>query len=116
MSALSGKRNAELTKKTIETMRNEKSFVSFYETTVRKAEKHDFILETSLSQKPRKEPNYSILQYLAGNASGVANCKHATAQEHFQRIYSEAIDCMIMALSERFNKPCFDAFANMETL
>ena len=41
MSALSGKRNAELTKKTIETMCNDESSVLFYETTVRKAEKHD---------------------------------------------------------------------------
>ena len=115
MSALSGKRNAELTKKTIETMRNDESFVLFYETTVRKAEKYDFIQEPILSRK-RKEPNYSILQYLDGNASGVANCTHATTQDHFRIIYFEAIDCMIMALSERFNKPCFDVFANMETL
>ena len=79
ISALSGTRNAELTKKTFETMRNDESFVLFYETTVRKAEKHDFIQEPSLGRKPRKEPNYSILQYLDGNASGVANCTHATA-------------------------------------
>ena len=116
MSALSGKRNAELTKKTIETMRNDESFVLFYETTVRKAEKLDFIQEPSLSRKPHKEPNYSTLQYLDGNISGVANCTHATAQDHFRRIHFEAIDCMIMALSERFNKTCFDVFANMETL
>ena len=116
LSALSGTRNAELTKKTIETMRNDESFALFYETTVRKAEKHDFIKEPSLARKPRKEPNYSILQYLDGNASGVANCTHATAQDHFRRIYFEAIDCMILALSERFSKPCIDAFANMETL
>ena len=116
MSTLSGKRNAELTKKTIETMRNDESFVLFYETMVRKAEKHDFIQEPSLSRKLCKEPNYSILQYLDRNASGVANCTHATAQDHFQRSYFEAIDCMIMALSERFKKPCFNAFANMETL
>ena len=51
-----------------------------------------------------------------GDASGVANCTHTTAQDHFRRIYFEAIDCMILALSERFNKPCFDACANMETL
>ena len=116
MSALSGKRNAELTKKTTETMCNDESFVLFYETTVRKAEKDDFIREPSLSRKLRKEQNYSILQYLDGNASGVANCTHATAQDHFRRIYFEAIDCMIMALSERSNKPCFDALVNMETL
>ena len=47
LSALSGTRNAELTKKTIETMRNDESFVLFYETTVRKAEKDDFIQEPS---------------------------------------------------------------------
>ena len=35
MSPLSGKRNVELTRKTIETMRNDESFVLFYETTVR---------------------------------------------------------------------------------
>ena len=108
MSALSGNRNAELTKKTIETMRNDESFVLFYETTVRKAEKHDFIQEPSLSRK-RKEPNYSILQYLDGTTSAVANCTHATPQDYFRRIYFEAIDCIIMA-------PCFDVFATMETL
>ena len=37
-----------------------------------------------------------------------------TAQDHFRRIYFEAIDCTILALSERFSKPCIDA--NMETL
>ena len=79
MSALSGKINAEVTKKTLETMRSHESIDLFYETTVRKAEKHDFIQEPSLSRKPRKVPNYSILQYLDGNASGVANCTHATA-------------------------------------
>ena len=83
MSALPGTRNAELTKKTIETIRNDESFILFYETTVRTAEKQDFIQEPSLSRKPRKVPNYSILQYLDGNASGVANCTHATAQDHF---------------------------------
>ena len=64
----------------------------------------------------RKEPNYSILQYLDGTTSAVANCTHATPQDYFQRIYFEAIDCIIMALNERFNKPCFDVFATMETL
>ena len=116
MSTLSGTRNAELTTRTIETMHNDENFVLFYETTVRKAEKHDFIQEPSLARKPRKEPNCSILQYLDGNASGEANCTHATAQDHFRRIYFEAIDSMILALSERFNKPCFDALADMETL
>jgi len=108
MSALSGKRNTELTKKTIETMRNDQSFVLFYETTVRKAEKHDFIQEPSLSRKG-KEPNYSILQYLDGTTSAVANCTHATPQDYFRRIYFEANDCIIVA-------PCFDVFATMETL
>ena len=79
MSALSGKINAEVTKKTIETMRSHESIDLFYETTVRKAEKQDVIQEPSLSRKPRKVPNYSIRQYLDGNASGVANCTHATA-------------------------------------
>ena len=56
MSALLGRRNAELSKKTIEAMCNDESFVLLYETTVRKAEKRDFIQEPSLSRK-RKEPN-----------------------------------------------------------
>ena len=46
----------------------------------------------------------------------MANCTHATAQDHFRRIYFEAIDCMIWPLSERFSKPCIDAFANMDIL
>ena len=54
MSALSGKRNAELTKKTIETMRSDERSVLFYETMVRKAERQDFIQEPSLSRKLRK--------------------------------------------------------------
>ena len=45
MSALSGKRNAELTNKTIETMRNDESFVLFYDATVRKAEKQNQIIQ-----------------------------------------------------------------------
>ena len=73
MAALSGKRNADLTKEAIETMRNDERFVLFYETTARKAEKHDFIQEPSLSRKPRKEPNYSIIQYLHRSAPVVAN-------------------------------------------
>ena len=74
-----------------------------------------FVGKVTNSRK-RKEPNYSILQYLDGTTSAVANCKHAAPQDYFRRVYFEAIDCIIMALNERFNKPCFDVFATMETL
>ena len=115
MPAISGKKTADLTRKTVEGIRNDESFELFFQSVVGKSKNHKFIEEPTLQRK-RRQPNYSILQYLDGSEANGKSYNSVSTQDYFRQIYFEALDYMVVALNERFNQPCFDAFATMEML
>ena len=64
-----------------------------------------------------KEDNLIIQSYnIDGNESSGRSYNPLSTQDYFRQIYFEALDYMVAALNERFNQPCFDAFATMEML
>ena len=60
MSAVSGQRLVNLTVKTLEGMRSDENFKMFFDTTMKKAQRHPSVGAPSLPRK-RNRPDYSIL-------------------------------------------------------
>ena len=98
---------------TFESMRNDENYSMYYEATVKKAKHFKFIEVPALLRK-RKQPNYSILEYVDGSES--SGHHPSTGKEHFRKIYFEAIDTMINALNDRFEQASFEAFSTLESM
>lgn len=105
MSAVSGQRVANLTKQVLQKMQNNESFKSFYDTIVTKSKKHPSISEPALPRQKRAPSRFEI---------GTGPPWYPTTpQEHYRRIYFEAIDLMVNAINNRFNQASFDEYAKM---
>lgn len=102
MSAVSGQRVANLTKQVRQKIK------LFYDTVVTKSKKHPSISEPAL---PRKKPAPSRFEIGKGPP-----WYPTTPQEHYRRVYFEAIDLMVNAIDNRFNQPSFDVYAKMKSL
>ena len=66
---------------------------------------------------PWKEntPNYSILQFVKGHKYEEPHHSE-TAHAYFKAIYNEAIDTIINSIQDRFEKPGFQVFGQIEQL
>ena len=115
MSAVSGQRLVDLTIKTWEGMHSDENFKMFFDTVVKKAQKHPSIGAPSLPRK-RNRPDYSILQYMEGYGQGAAANHPQTVDDHYRQMYYEAIDVVVALIKDRFNQPSYKAFAALETL
>ena len=108
MSAVSGQWVANLTKQVLQKMRNNECFKSFYNTITTKSKKHPSISEPALPRQKRAPSGFEI---------GTGPPWYPTTpQEHYRRIYFEAIDLMVNAIDNRFNQASFDVYAKMESL
>lgn len=117
MSALEGKRLADLTVKTLEGMRNEENFKLFYETVKKKAEPLD-VEEPTLPRK-RRRPNYARLHIIDGHeqTSRATEAFHPeTPADFFVTIYYDALETIIRAIKDRFTQPSFEFFCTVEQL
>ena len=89
-------------------MRNNECFKSFYNTIATKSKKHPSISEPALPRQKRAPSGFEI---------GTGPPWYPTTpQEHYRRIYFEAIDLMVNAIDNRFNQASFDVYAKMESL
>ena len=108
LSAVSGQRNAELTKRALQSIRTDQCFQAFYESVIRKKERFPAVSEPVLPRKRRVPVRFEI-----GTASG--NFPE-TVQDHYRRIYFEALDLIVEAINERFDQPSFVSSKNLESL
>ena len=108
MSAVSGQRVDKLTKQVLKKMRNNECFKSFYDTVVTKSKKHPFTSEPALPRQKRAPSRFEIG---AGPPS-----YPTTPQEHYRRIYFEAIGLMVNPIDNRFDQASFKVYAKMESL
>ena len=116
MSAIKGKKSADLVVATLKDIRQEKHFESFFGTVKRAAESTKEIGQPDLPRK-RKRPNYSILQYVTGYEGPASNAYHPeTAAEYFKQMYFEALDAIVNAIKDRFEQPALKRFMNVEEL
>ena len=89
-------------------MRNNECFKSFYNTIATKSKKHPSISEPALPRQKRVPSGFEI---------GTGPPWYPTTpQEHYRRIYFEAIDLMVNAIDNRFKQASFDVYAKMESL
>ena len=98
-------------------MRTESSADMFYDTVVRKSEKHTFINKPSLPQN-RKNANYKLLsEYFVVERPSTSKPYHpSSCKEHYRVLYLEILDLVINAIKSQFNQPNFEVFAKLETL
>ena len=112
-SALNSQKMAELTIITIEGMRNFEEFQMFYETTLKKTKKYDFIGEPKVPRK-RKKPNYANIEL--GSEENGEPYYPVTAFDRFRKTYYEIIDLFLTAMIERFRHPTYKIFAAIENI
>lgn len=107
MSAVSGQHLAQLTKSVLESIRNDDSFSVFYSLVLRKSNEGS-IAEPVLPRKRRAPVRIEI-------GSGPPTFPE-TLEDHYRRIYFEAIDLIVNAIEQRFSQPSFAAYEKMESL
>ena len=108
LSAAGGKHLAELTIKTLQSIRNEESFDNCFSTAVLLAKKHDDISEPKLPRKRRVPTRFE---------TGTADpTYHETPRDHYRQIYLQAVDHAIVSISDRFEQPAFQILAELENL
>jgi len=108
LSAAAGQNLAYLTVQTLESIRSETSFNSFYETVLIKAKEHPVISEPAVPRKRRAPSRYEV---------GTAGPTYpSTARDHYRKLYFEAVDYLTSSIKERFNQPAFKVYATLETL
>ena len=108
MSAVKEQRVANLTKQVLQKMRNNECFESLNDTIVSKSKKHPSISEPAL---PRQKQAPSRFEIETGPP-----WYPTTPQEHYRRIYFEAIDLMVNTIDNRFNQASFDVYTKMASL
>ena len=108
MSALSSKHVADLTKETLQKMRNHESFDSFYDCVLIKAKKFQFVGEPTLKRKQKRPARFE---------EGFADPEFSVnARDEYRKQYYEALDLIINSIESRFSQPSFKAYEKLETL
>ena len=105
-SASEGQIVAEKTKVTLLSIRNEASFDS-WEKVVGMSERVD--VEKPRLSRRRRVPR----RYEDGNAEPEYP---TTPEEHYRRIYYEALDLLVQGIEDRFNQPGYKVYCCLEEL
>ena len=107
MSAAEGQSVAELTIKTLKSMRTDANFNAFF-SLCNCFREHTNINLPILPQK-RKAPR----RYETGTGEGSHS---ATVEDHYRQAYFEVLDLVITGISDRFNQPGYIIYNNLESL
>lgn len=108
LSATTGQNLADLTVKTLQSLRNEESFNAFYDVVLIKANEIESLSEPVLPRKRRAPSRYE---------EGTGEPYYpATPREYYRSIFYEALDTIILAIKERFSQPAFIVYRNLESL
>lgn len=108
ISATTGQKLASLTLSTLESIRNDESFNSFYDVILIKAKEHQSLSEPKLPRKRRAPTRYEL-------GSGEPQYP-STPRDYYRAIFFEALDCLMSAIKERFKQPAFLVYKNLESL
>ena len=109
MSAGSGQQVANLAKQVLDMMQNNECFKSFFNKVVTSSKKHPSISEPTLPRQKRAPARRFEI--------GTGPPSYPTKpQEHYRRIYFEAINPMVNAIDNRFNQASFNVYAKEESL
>ena len=93
LSAAAGQNLAYFTLQTLETIRSETSFNSFYDTVLIKTKEHPVISEPAVPRKRRAPSRYEV---------GTAEPTYPnTARDHYRKLYFEAVDHLTSSVKER---------------
>ena len=116
MLAIQGKELADLTVKTLQSIRSDPDYKLFYKSVEKSAGKISEISPPTVPRK-RKKPRYDILQFFDGNPNSSGETYHPeTPYDHFKPIYMECINTIISAIKNRFEQPGFQLFGQVEQL
>ena len=107
MSAVSGRRLAQLTKSVPESIRNDESFSPFYSVVLCRSKDHA-ISDPVLPRKRRAPARIEV-----GSRQPTFS---KTPKDHYRHIYFEAIDLIVNAREHHFSKPSFAAYEKMKSL
>ena len=117
MSALTGRKQADLVIKTVSGMRDPEKFKAFYDTTAKHAEVKKKIDQPKLPRQRNVPKNYSILQYVTRPEEKTSKAHHPeTPEDYYREIFYEAVDTLENVLKDRFDQPALKRFENVEQL
>ncbi|KAK2550816.1 Zinc finger MYM-type protein 1 [Acropora cervicornis] len=108
MSAVSGQRVANVAKQVLEKMRNNECFKSFYDTVLVKSKQHPSVSEPALPRQRRAPSRFEI-------GTGAPSYP-TTPQDHYRRVYFEAIDLMDYSTELRYLETNYKDDVNVGTL
>ena len=116
MSAIKGRKSADLVITTLKDIRKDDQFQLFYDAVKKAANSIKGIAQPAMPIK-RKRPNYSIIQYVVGYEGPASNAHYPkTTEKYFKQMYFEALDAVVNAMKDHFEQPALKKFMNVEQL
>ena len=116
MSAIKGRKSADLVITTLKDIRKDDQFQLFYDADKKAANSIKRIAQPAVPRK-RKRPNYSIIQYVVGYEGPASNAHYPeTTEKYFKQMYFEALDAVVNAMEDHFEQPALKKFMNVEQL
>ena len=98
---------ADMTKRTLQTMRDEQHFNLFWEKVKRMADDKD--VNDPVLPRKRKVPQH----FETGNAPAEFP---STAKDHYRRIFFKALDLLVQAIADRFDQPGYRTYHSLQAL
>lgn len=98
----------KLTTDALKQIRNDGSFKAFFETVLKKKELLDDVSDPEVPRKRRVPARFE---------DGQAEPSFPeTSEDLYHRVYFEALDSIIAAITERFDQPSFQVYMKLESL
>ena len=107
ISAVAGQQVAKSVVTTLQGLRDDSNFTLFWNLVKRKSQSLN--IEAPKLPRQRKRP----ARYEYGHASAEFTSE---PKDHYKRIYYEALDLIIMSITERFDQPGYALYSNLEQL
>ena len=105
MSAVKGRKSADLVITTLKDIRKDDQFQLFYDAVKKAVNSIKEIAQPAMLRK-RKRPNYSIIQYVVGHEGPASNAHYPeTTEKYFKQMYFEALDVVVNAMEDHFEQP-----------
>ena len=116
MSAIKGRKSADLVITTLKDIRKDDQSQLFYDAVKKAANSIKGIGQPAMPRK-RKRPSYSIIQYVVGYEGPASNAHYPeTTEKYFKQMYFEALDAVVNAMEDHFVQPALKKFMNVEQL
>ncbi len=107
MSAAEGQKIADMTVRTLQSIRSDENFLLFWKSINQKAKDHG--IDEPVLPRRRKRPR----RYEDGASEGDVP---ESVESLYRRTYYEALDLIIRGIKERFDQPGYKMYCNLEAL